>query len=145
MEQSPSHRANFVEELQGGGCISAMHGTCNAEKPEVAVHLHRGSVGNPPIVGSVSSVPPVAFCRVCGNRRRGPHDLICRNRTGTSPTLPSPATSLPHERAGLTMLPRHHRPVPSRRRLRLPKPLMLALYLTQTLPPSLTTAPDCRR
>ena len=33
MEQPPSHRANLVEEKQGGGCLSAMHGTGEAENP----------------------------------------------------------------------------------------------------------------
>jgi hypothetical protein len=68
MDQSPGHRANLIEEPQGGSCFSAMHGTRNAKEPYVAVHLLRRSIGNPPVVGSVSSDPSVAFCEVRGNR-----------------------------------------------------------------------------
>ena len=61
MEQPPGHCANFVEELQGGDCLFAMHGTCDAEKPEVTVHFLCGSIGDTPLVEPVSSVSPVAF------------------------------------------------------------------------------------
>jgi len=67
MEQPPGHRANLVEELQGGCCLFAMHGTCDAEKSEVAVDFLCGSICNPPVMGPISSDPPVALGEVRGN------------------------------------------------------------------------------
>ena len=54
MQQPPGHGADLVEELQGGHCISARHGTCEAENPQMAIHLTSGSIGNTPVVGSIA-------------------------------------------------------------------------------------------
>jgi hypothetical protein len=64
MDESPGHGADVVEELQGGGCLIAMHGVEEAEETEVAVDLLRGSVGDTPVVGAVSSEAAVAFAEV---------------------------------------------------------------------------------
>jgi hypothetical protein len=61
VEEAPGHRADVVEELQGGCCLIAMHGVGKTEETEVRVDLLRGSVGDPPVVGAVSSETSVAF------------------------------------------------------------------------------------
>jgi len=63
IEKLPSHRTDFFEEIQGGDCLSAMDGPGKAENPEVDIHLFRGSVGNPPVVDSVSSESPVLLSK----------------------------------------------------------------------------------
>jgi hypothetical protein len=64
VEEAPGHGADVVEELQGGRCLIAMHGACEAEETEVTVDLLRKSVGDAPVVGAVSSETAAAFAEV---------------------------------------------------------------------------------
>jgi hypothetical protein len=61
VEEAPGHGADLIEEQQGGCCLIAMHGVGKAEETEVRVDLLRGSVGDPPVVGPVSSETAVAL------------------------------------------------------------------------------------
>ena len=61
VDQPPGHGADVVEELQGGGCLSAFRGVGEAENPEVDVDLLRGSVGDPVVGEPVPSGTAVAW------------------------------------------------------------------------------------
>jgi hypothetical protein len=76
MDESPGHGADVVEELQGGGCLIAMHGVGEAEETEVEVDLLRGSVGDEPVMGEVSSEAAMALGEV------GKDESVCVDAMG---------------------------------------------------------------
>jgi hypothetical protein len=78
VEEAPGHGADLVEEQQGGCCLIAMHGAGEAEETEVAVDLLRGSVGDPPVVGAVSSESAVVVFR----ERIAKHESACVGAMG---------------------------------------------------------------
>ena len=61
IDQTPGHGADVVEELQGGGCVSARRGVSEAKDPQVNIDLLCGSVGDSEVVEPVSSGTAVAW------------------------------------------------------------------------------------
>ena len=61
VDETPGHGADVVEELQGGGCVSARRGVREAKDPQVNIDLLCGSVGDSEVVEPVSSGTAVAW------------------------------------------------------------------------------------
>jgi hypothetical protein len=94
VDEAPGHGANSVEEIQGGVCFSAMHGTGTAEKIEVDCHLLRGSIGDPVVVEAVPSGTTRALREAGRYRRWRSDDLIGDGSEGGRERHPS-ETAMP--------------------------------------------------
>jgi len=76
VEEAPGDGSDFVEETDRRSGLFAVDGAGSGEEPEMRVDIFRGTVGDAPVVQSISPRSAVAFREIRGYRACGSNDLI---------------------------------------------------------------------
>ncbi len=67
MDEAPSHRTDLIEEVCGLLRLGSINHSGTAEETQEGVDFLRGTIGDTPVIESISAKPAVAFTQVCRN------------------------------------------------------------------------------
>ena len=76
MEQTPCHGSHLVEELKSGVGLCLIDNTSVGQQAKEGIDLLCRSVGDPPVIESVSTNPSVALAEIGSDGAGGPNHLV---------------------------------------------------------------------